>query len=214
MIQQQGARFKIIQSANAPPPGHGQLREDIAFTVGFQGEIKAGNLQHVHGNQSHLATATDPATATSGLWKGWIEQRYADAPGHENMVRKINPNAAPTWITREQEAADYAKNNPRARVDTVARAAGWLTVKPNDHFLSQQQYHPLLWHQVVGATALAIPIVTAPLWAPPVAAAAVEATPTAVRLADTANKVRIAAEEVGGPQVRVAEEDLLHEAED
>jgi hypothetical protein len=143
-----------------------------------------------------------------------MEQRYADAPGHENMVRKVNPNAAPTWITREQEAAEYAKNNPRARVDPVARAAGWLQVKPNDHLLSQQRYHPSLGHQVVGATALAIPIVTAPLWAPPAAAAAVEGAPAAVRVANTANRVRVAVEKAGGPQVRVAEEDLLHEAED
>ncbi|WP_166459562.1 SpvB/TcaC N-terminal domain-containing protein [Amycolatopsis pithecellobii] len=208
-IQEEGARFKIIKSAGAPPPGHGQFREDIAFTAGFSGEIKPGNLHHVHGSQSHRATENKPATASAALWKAWIEGQYADAPGHENMVRKINPNAAPTWITREQAAAEYAKNTG-SKANPVDRAAGWIAVKPNDSFLSTNRQPAGLSHQVIAGTVVAVAVTTAPVWVPAVAEAA---EPTA-KVADTANKVRVVAEEVGGPKVRVAEQHLIEEAEE
>jgi RHS repeat-associated protein len=207
-IQEQGARFKIIKAAGAPPPGHGQFRADIAFTPGFSGEIKPGNLHHVHGSSSHRATENKPATASAALWKAWMESNYADAPGRENLVRKINPNAAPSWLTREQAAAEYAKNTG-SKANPVERAAGWIAVKPNDAFLSTNRTPAGLSHQVIAGTALAVVVTTAPLWVP----AAAEAAAPAARTADTANKVRIAAEEIGGPRVRVAEHQFVEEAE-
>jgi RHS repeat-associated protein len=209
-IQEEGARFRVLVSAGTPPPGHGQYRQDIAFTKDFVGEIKRGNFQHVHGAASHRATDNQPATASAALWKGWMESIYTDAPGHEGMIRKINPNAAPTWITREQAAAEYARNTGRKELDPVNRATGWMAVKPKDNFLSVNRYPRSLGHQVIAGTVIAIPVITAPLWVP----FAVEAAkPTAVVI-EKANRVRVVVEEVGGPKVRVAEEKALEYIED
>jgi RHS repeat-associated protein len=208
-IQMHGARFRVLRSAGAPPPGHGQYREDIPFRTDFAGEIKPGNFQHVHGNVNHLATVNQPATATAALWKRWMESRYKDAPGHEGMIRKTNPNAAPTWITHEQEAAAYAKNTGD-KSNQVERAAGWMTVKPKDNFLATNRHPASMGKQVVLGTALAIPVVTAPLWVP----ALIEATPQIAKASEAANRARIAVEEAGGPKVRVAEEKALEYIED
>jgi RHS repeat-associated protein len=209
-VQLEGARFKVIKGAGAPPPGHGQLRQDIAFTPDFVGEIKPGNFQHVHGNVNHLATENLPATATAALWKHWMEGAYADAPGHENMVRKINPNAAPTWITREQAAAEYAKNTGRQQLNPVERATGYLKVTPKDHSpLAANRGGATSTHQFIAGTVVAAVVVTSPLWIP----AVVRAAPATANAADKTNRVRIVIEKVAGPQFRIYEEHLVDEAE-
>jgi len=214
-IQQEGARFKVIQSAGVPPPGHGQARQDIAFTKDFVGELKPGNLIWVHGSESHVATATAPFQASARVFKAWMEQRYADAPGHENMVRKINKNSAPTWITQEQAAAEYAKNTGRPMADPVNRAMGYMQVKPKDTFLNNNRTPASMSHQIVGATVLAIPIITAPLWVP----AVTEATPAVANAVDKVNRVRVVVEQGAdalgvGDKFRVAEHAALDEIED
>jgi len=214
-IQTEGARFRVIQSAGVPPPGHGQARQDINFTRDFVGELKPGNLMWVHGNESHLATATAPFQASARVFKAWMEQTYADVPGHENMVRKINKNGAPTWLTQEQAAAEYARNTGRPLADPVSRSIGYMQVTPKDTFLNNNRTPAPMSHQIIAATVLAIPIVTAPLWVP----AAVEAAEPAAQAVDTANRVRVAVEQGAdamgaGPKVRVAEHEFAEEVEE
>jgi len=204
-IQEQGARFRVLVSAGTPPPGHGQFRMDIPFTVNFVGEIKRGNFHYVHGNASHQATDTDPAMASAGLWKGFMESIYRDAAAHDGMIRKINPNAAPTWITFEQFRAEYKKNTGREFPTGVSNATGYMTVAPKAGFLSHSQFHPSLWKQIAIGTGLAGVVFTSPLWVP----ALVRATPTAARGGARANLVRVAIEEVGGVRVRIVEDQAL-----
>lgn len=207
-IQTEGARFRVIQSAGDPPPGHGEYRADIAFTKDFVGELKPGYLMWVTGSVGHEATDTQPFQASASVWKRAMEASFKDAPGHEGMVRKVNINGAPTWITQEQAAADYKKLTGRELFpDPVSNAIGYLQVKPKDAFLSQSATHPGMSHQIIAGTVVAIPIATAPLWVPPVA----EAVPTGARIAVEANQVRVAVEQVGGPRV-VAAEEALEEA--
>jgi RHS repeat-associated protein len=209
-IQVEGGRFRVLVSSGAPPPGHGQAREDIAFTKDFVGEIKPGNFQYVHGAASHLPTENLPATASAALWKAWMNQTYADAPGHENMVRKINPNAAPTWITPEQAMQDRARFvGNKENLNPVNRATGWMSVKPKDSFLSNQPYHPSMTPQIIAGTVVAGVVVTAPLWGPEVFGVAKEAPKVTAPL----NRVRVALEQAD-PRFRVAEEKVLEKVEE
>ena len=216
-IQEEGARFKVIRSAGVPPPGHGQAHQDIAFTKDFVGELKPGNLIWAHGNESHLPSATAPYQASARVFKAWMEQKYADAPGHENMIRKVNSNGAPTWITREQQAADYAQNTrrPWSTADPASRSVGYMQVTPKDTFLNVNRTPASMSHQIIGATAVAGVVVTSPVWVPLVAEAAV---PAAEEVAE-ANQVRVAVEQgadaIGqGAKVRYAEKAIAEEAEE
>jgi hypothetical protein len=79
------------------------------------------------------------------------------------MVRVINPNAAPTWITQEQALALYKRNTGR-ELNPVERATGWMQVKPKDTFLSTNRYPASLSHQIIAGTAIAALVITLPLW--------------------------------------------------
>ncbi|MCW3083676.1 MAG: hypothetical protein JWP12_1042 [Bacteroidetes bacterium] len=163
-IQEEGATFKILISSAKPPKDSGLQREDIAFTIGFEGKLKIGNLMHVTGNTSHRATGTQPWAASAGVWKKWMESTFKDALDHTGMTRKINSNAAPTWMTVDEVKAGYRQNTGK-EMNPVDRAVGYMGVTPKDAFLNRQNRgNPNLAAQLTAGTLIAAIIVTSPLW--------------------------------------------------
>ena len=86
-----------------------------------------------------------------------------------------------------------------------------MTVKPNDHVLSVNRYPRSLHKEVAAGTVVAAVVVTAPIWGP----YALRLARAAPAVAQTAARVRVVADAVVGPQVRVEIEnkamELLHD---
>ncbi|HEV8714046.1 MAG TPA: SpvB/TcaC N-terminal domain-containing protein [Candidatus Binatia bacterium] len=113
IVQEKGGRFEIIESARKPPSS--SKVQGIAFTEGFKGEIRPGNLHYMHGNPSYASGIADPHQLNVSAWKVGMDWQYADVPRPTDvngnpMVRKVRPNQAPEWITQEQVKLERAKN--------------------------------------------------------------------------------------------------------
>jgi hypothetical protein len=176
------------------------------FSEGFVGVLEPGYTMYVDGSRNYEGADDMPLTARAGVWKDVMERSFDDGPGHDGMVRFINPNARPSWSTPEQVAMNYQTYTGKP-MDPVERSKQQMAVKPNDHFLSVNRYPASHRKELIAGTIMAGVVVTLPMTAP-VAVRALRAAPV---IAGEVKTLRIAADAVVGPQVRIAFEERAEE---
>jgi RHS repeat-associated protein len=217
-IQTEGARFRVIKSAGVPPPGHGKARMDIPFTKNYVGQLEVGQLQYVVGGAtSSMATGTQPAMMSAGTWSRWMDQ-LPDAVPHPGMVRKLNANGVPTWVTPAQIAADYKRITGRElNLNPVSRVQAMLTVRPT---VGQQaaMSQATVGSAYAGVSSVAAVLIAAAVIAPefiaPEALALGEAVPATALTVEVAANLRIATQAVEvAAQTGVRLEEALEEYE-